>query len=65
MLQANAAALNKTDKIIFTPEGMTPTLVLPGPGIVPTVETTAVKNSTPPSAETADASETETEESSP
>lgn len=39
--QANASALNKTDKVIFTPEGVTPTLVLPGPGIVPTVETTA------------------------
>ena len=41
MAQANASALNKTDKVIFTPEGVTPTLVLPGPGIVPTVETTA------------------------
>jgi hypothetical protein len=39
--QANASALKSTDKVIFTPEGMTPTLVLPGPGIVPTVETTA------------------------
>ena len=39
--QANASALNRTDKVIFTPEGVTPTLVLPGPGIVPTVETTA------------------------
>ena len=38
--QANASALRSTDKVIFTPEGMTPTLVLPGPGIVPTVETT-------------------------
>ena len=38
--QANASALKSTDKVIFTPEGMTPTLVLPGPGIVPTVETT-------------------------
>ncbi|MFZ6028958.1 MAG: SPFH domain-containing protein [Chloroflexota bacterium] len=36
---ANASALKETDKIIFTLEGMTPTLVLPGPGIVPTVET--------------------------
>jgi regulator of protease activity HflC (stomatin/prohibitin superfamily) len=36
---ANASALKATDKIIFTLEGMTPTLVLPGPGIVPTVET--------------------------
>ena len=37
--QANANALNSTDKVIFTAEGMTPTLVLPGPGIVPTVDT--------------------------
>jgi hypothetical protein len=40
IVQANANALNGTDKIIFTPEGTIPTLVLPGPGIVPTVETT-------------------------
>ena len=38
--QANASALRNTDKVIFTPEGVTPTLVLPGPGIVPTVDTT-------------------------
>ena len=38
--QANASALRNTDKVIFAIEGMTPTLVLPGPGIVPTVETT-------------------------
>ena len=37
--EANASALGETDKIIFTAEGMAPTLVLPGPGIVPTVET--------------------------
>ena len=37
--QANANALKSTDKVIFTAEGMTPTLVLPGPGIVPTVDT--------------------------
>lgn len=37
--QANAAALTAADKIIFTPEGATPTIVLPGPGIVPTVNT--------------------------
>jgi hypothetical protein len=37
---ANAAALKATDKIIFTLEGMTPTLVMPGPGITPTVDTT-------------------------
>ncbi len=40
MAQANASALNATDKVIFTPEGTVPTLVLPGPGIVPTVDTT-------------------------
>ncbi|NIA02418.1 MAG: hypothetical protein GWP15_03470, partial [Nitrospirae bacterium] len=40
LVQANASALNRTDKVIFTPEGMIPTLVLPGPGIVPTVDTT-------------------------
>jgi hypothetical protein len=38
--QANAAALKATDKLIFTPEGTTPTLVLPGPGIVPTMNIT-------------------------
>ena len=37
--QANANALKATDKVIFTPEGTTPTIVLPGPGIVPTVNT--------------------------
>ncbi|MFN2271143.1 MAG: SPFH domain-containing protein [Anaerolineae bacterium] len=37
---ANASALKATDKIIFTPEGTTPTIVLPGPGIMPVVETT-------------------------
>jgi hypothetical protein len=39
IVEANAAALNPADKIIFTPEGTTPTIVLPGPGIVPTVDT--------------------------
>ena len=39
LAEANASALNETDKVIFTPDGMTPTLVLPGPGIVPTVDT--------------------------
>jgi hypothetical protein len=38
--QTNASALKATDKIIFTPEGVVPTIVLPGPGITPTVETT-------------------------
>ena len=37
--QANANALRETDKVIFTPEGVAPTLVIPGPGIVPTVDT--------------------------
>jgi hypothetical protein len=36
---ANAGALKATDKIIFTLEGTTPTIVLPGPGIVPTINT--------------------------
>lgn len=40
LARANASALNQTDKVIFTPEGTVPTLVLPGPGIVPTVDTT-------------------------
>ncbi len=39
VVQANASALTRTDKIIFTPEGSTPTIVLPGPGIQPTVTT--------------------------
>jgi hypothetical protein len=38
-VQANASALQPTDKLIFTPDGTTPTIVLPGPGIVPTVDT--------------------------
>ena len=33
----NAQALGPSDKIIFTPEGTSPTIVLPGPGIMPTV----------------------------
>jgi hypothetical protein len=36
---ANASALQATDKIIFTLEGMMPNLVIPGPGITPTVDT--------------------------
>jgi hypothetical protein len=54
LARANASALNDTDKVIFTPEGTTPTIVLPGPGIVPTVDTnpeTAVTQ--PDTAETA------------
>lgn len=42
MALANASALKATDKIIFTPEGTTPTIVLPGPGIQPTVNTTPI-----------------------
>ena len=36
-------ALQPSDKIIFTPEGTMPTLVLPGPGIVPTVDTGQIR----------------------
>jgi len=36
---ANASALKATDKIIFTPIGTTPTIVVPGPGVQPTVTT--------------------------
>jgi len=36
-LITNASALSATDKIIFTQEGTSPTIVVPGPGIVPTV----------------------------
>lgn len=39
-LQTNASALSPTDKIIFTPEGTTPSIVIPGAGIMPTVDTT-------------------------
>lgn len=38
-VEINANALRNTDKVIFTPEGAMPTIVLPGPGIVPTVNT--------------------------
>lgn len=44
--QANASALKATDKLIFTPEGTAPTIVLPGPGILPTVDTTPATAST-------------------
>ena len=47
LVQANASALSDTDKIIFTPEGTIPTLVLPGPGIVPTVDTGATQTAVP------------------
>ena len=46
MAQANASALKPTDKVIFTPEGTTPTIVVPGPGIMPTVDTAAQVEST-------------------
>ncbi len=39
LAQTNASALKPTDKVIFTPEGTAPTIVIPGPGIVPTVDT--------------------------
>jgi hypothetical protein len=39
-LTINASALQPMDKVIFTPEGSTPTIVVPGAGILPTVETT-------------------------
>lgn len=39
---ANANALKATDKIIFTPEGTMPTIVLSGPGIQPTVNTAPI-----------------------
>ncbi len=42
-LLANASALSAADKIIFTQEGSTPTIVVPGPGIMPTVDTTPVE----------------------
>ena len=50
IVEANARALQPTDKLIFTPDGTTPTIVLPGPGIVPTVDTasTAASNPTQP-----------------
>lgn len=34
---ANASALKATDKVIFTPLGVTPNIVFAGPGILPTV----------------------------
>jgi hypothetical protein len=37
---ANASALTEADKIIFTQEGTSPTIVVPGAGIMPTVDTT-------------------------
>jgi hypothetical protein len=37
-VMTNASALSAIDKIIFTQEGTSPTIVVPGPGIVPTVD---------------------------
>lgn len=48
MVQANASAIRPTDKIIFTTEGTVPTLVIPGPGIMPTVETTQISPTAQP-----------------
>jgi len=39
-LTINASALQPMDKVIFTPEGSTPTIVVPGAGILPTVDVT-------------------------
>ena len=47
-IQANANALQQVDKIIFTQEGVVPTLVLPGPGIMPTLDTGAAANLSAP-----------------
>lgn len=41
IVQANAGAIRPTDKIIFTPEGTVPSLVIPGPGIFPTIDATS------------------------
>lgn len=38
IMRTNADALNSTDKIIFTPEGTVPNMILSGPGIMPTVD---------------------------
>lgn len=37
---ANASALKETDKIVFTQEGIMPSLVFAGPSVLPTVNTT-------------------------
>jgi hypothetical protein len=47
-LITNASALRATDKIIFTPEGTSPTIVVPGPGILPVVETSPTGVIVPP-----------------
>jgi hypothetical protein len=46
IVTANASALRETDKIIFTLPGMTPTIVMPGPGIVPTIDTASTSGGT-------------------
>ncbi len=40
MAKANASALNESDKLIFTAEGTAPSIVIPGPGIMPTIDST-------------------------
>jgi hypothetical protein len=50
-IQANANALQPTDKIIFVPQGTVPNLVIPGPGIVPTVDTTPAAITVPAEAD--------------
>ncbi len=52
MAQTNASALKPTDKVIFTVEGTTPTIVVPGPGIMPTVDTSASAATAPASSAT-------------
>lgn len=59
IVQANASALQATDKVIFTPEGTVPNLVIPGPGIVPTVDTAPTAQAPP-----AESAPEEAEESS-
>ena len=41
-VQLNASALSATDKLIFVPEGTTPTIVVPSAGIMPTIDTGAI-----------------------
>ena len=40
-IRINASAMTSMDKVIFTQEGTTPTIVVPGAGILPTVGTTS------------------------
>ena len=44
---ANASALKPTDKVIFTPVGTTPTIIVPGPGVQPTVNTNGATTVSP------------------